>query len=107
MRTRGRPMPLSGGGHHHHHGGGGRRGGGWLPGWMPGPGWGGSELVVVEQPQTTCPVIDKRGRVVNHVNCPPGSPPIMLSGLGDIITGVPDIALFAGAALAAWFLLTR
>jgi hypothetical protein len=40
-------------------------------------------------------------RVVKHL-----SPP-KLAGLGDIIAGVPNVALIAGAGIAAYFLFFR
>jgi len=112
-----------GGGHHggHHHGGG--RPGGWQGGW--GPGWSGpgvwgaqpayAELVVPSCPDIIDQVVASDGRtylnsclanqagarVVKHL-----SPP-KLAGLGDIIAGVPNVALIAGAGIAAYFLFFR
>jgi hypothetical protein len=66
-------------------------------------------LIYLDPPTTTCPVIDKKGKVVNHVNCPRGSGPIMLQGVGSMpLAGVIEdlgpafLAMAAGLGLI-WF----
>jgi hypothetical protein len=112
-----------GGGHHHGHGGG--RPGGWQGGW--GPGWSGpgywgaqpayAELVVPSCPDIIDQVIASDGRtylnsclanqagarVVKHLGAQ------KVAGLGDlfnpvagILPGIPNIALVAGAGIAAY-----
>lgn len=110
-----------GGGHHGHHG---HHPGGWQGGW--GPGWSGpgywgaqpayAELVVVPScPGTLDPVLATDGKVYNNpclareagVSVVKRVKPGRLAGLGDVVPGVPNVALLAGAAITAYLLLRR
>lgn len=110
------------GGHHHHHHPGGWQGG-WGPGWY-GPGyWGAapgySELIVTPQcPGVIEPVLATDGRVYNNDCEARAAGQVVVRRVdpktlkdyvttGDIIPGVPNLALAAGGAIAAYLLFFR
>jgi hypothetical protein len=94
-------LGLAGGGHHHHHHGGGR--GGFFPiygGYYPYPGYDqvvGERIVLVEPDDNDTVLKVKRKSKL----------PKVLSGLGDMVSGVPNWVLLLGAGAVAWWFLKK